>query len=432
MIVHFLSRCFVGRSIGYLLLLFSNASFSDQSLLQTITAIQNHPKVLAESANGYVSKAVEAQQRALKLPRITISTDGGQSIFGNVKSGQLRALGDNEFVDLVVTGRQLVYDFGVADNLIESAKVDARADSYLDDIALNQLLGDLANDAVIYDTELQRSSLIESALSVLNEQLALAMLRYESGVVAGDEHRRIKIDLSRLERDLVESKRRIKDLKRRTAEQYALDVGSVHDLYVALSRLRLSTQVQRLSEEVIALRESAARSRLLSAKAERFPKIDLELELRGFDVDQGLRDGFELTGNLQFTVPFFDGGAQQARADAARFEGDMLLQKLLFEKRVHAERSAQIQEEQFGLERARATLELQRHEAQELLNVSLERQGSSAVEITVINRGLMSLYDLDSELLDVNSRISQLDIQNETLKERWPEKLTVLLQEIRS
>lgn len=232
------------------------------------------------------------------------------------------------------------------------------------------------------------------------------------------------MDIDRLNRDQVEVERRLKDIAQKLAEQFALNTEAAIELSDALSDLPvLELERERLSDQSRRLRELAALSRVSAAEAERKPRIELELELRGFDVTDNLISENELTGNLQVTMPFFDGGALRAKAEVAEFERAVVQQEMAFEQRVLRERTAQINEELASLEAVRASLQEQRTTAAEALQMALDRQGKTAVEISQINTGLMSIYQIDSELLDARLRTSQLDLELITLNERWPAKV---------
>lgn len=390
----------------------------------TINVLKNHPQVLGEQAKGLASDARVAQQSAQWLPNISLSTDGGRRIFGSAGSSQARSLGNNDFVDVVVTGRQLLYDFGAVDGYIDEAEYRSQADAFLDEIALNQLVGDLVQFTLQYQIEQERSQIIFGLLEPLKEQAELSKQRYEAGVSTGDDYRRLQMDIDRLNRDQVEVERRLKDIAQKLAEQFALNTEAAIELSTALAELPvLELDRERLSDQSRRLRELAALSRVSAAEAERKPRIELELELRGFDVTDNLISENELTGNLQVTMPFFDGGALRAKAEVAEFERAVVQQEMAFEQRVLRERTAQINEELASLEAVQASLKEQRTTAAEALQMALDRQGKTAVEISQINTGLMSIYQIDSELLDARLRASQLDLELNTLNERWPAKV---------
>ena len=413
-------------SIGAVYLIFSDPLLAD--VKSSISVLNNHPQVLGERAKGLASDARVAQQSAQWLPNVSMSTDGGKRIFGNTSDTQARAVRDNGYIDLVVTGRQLLYDFGAVDGYIDEAKFRSQADSLLDEIALNSLVGDLMQLALQFRVEEERGQIIFGLVEPLKEQFELSRQRYEAGVSGGDDYRRLQMDIDRLNRDQAEVDRRLRDISQKVVEQFALNIKDGLELSdYLLAQSGAFDDQERLSDKSRKLREQAANSRIDAAIAEKKPRFELELELRGFDVEQSFVSENELTGNIQMTMPFFDGGALEAKARVAEFERSVVQQEQAFEARVLRERTAQIEEERRTLEMVIQSLSDQRDTASEALEMAIARQGLTAVEISQINTGLMSIYQIDSELLDARLRAEQLDLELITLNERWPARINQAL-----
>ena len=409
-------------------LMFLIAQSVNADIRTSISILTNHPQILGEQAKSLASEARVAQQRAQWLPDVSLSTDGGKRILGSASDSQLRSIGDNAYVDLVVNGNQLLYDFGAVDGYIDEAKYRSQADSLLDELALNTLVGELTQIVVQYQVEQDRSKIISDLLLPLKEQAELSKQRFEAGVSNGDDFRRLQMDIDRLNRDQVEVNRRLKDLSQKIVEQFALDVDSAVELSNALVAQKNSPNtIVRLSDQSRRYRERAANSRVQAAEAERMPRLALELELRSFDADKNFAASNELTGNLQITMPFFDGGALKAKARVAEFERSVIQQEQAFEQRVLKERTSQIREELHSLGEVRRSLGEQRKIAADALKMALERQGKTAVEISQINSSLMSLYQLDGEKLDAHLRTEQLQLELITLNEQWPEKFSLVV-----
>lgn len=416
--------------LGYLLIGMISSPVS-ADIAATVEILRNHPQVLGEKAKGLASDARVAQQSAQWLPNISLSTDGGRRILGTADSIQSRSLGSNDYLDLVVTGRQLLYDFGAVDGYVNEAKYRSQADAYLDEIALNKLVGDLVQFSLQYQIELERSQIIADLIGPLTNQSKLSKQRYDASVTNGDDYRRLQMDLDRLSRDQVEVDKRIKDISQKLAEQFALNADSAIEFSNSISSVSTSMDItERLSDKSRRLREIAANYRVSAAEAERKPRIDLEMELRGFDVTENYASENELTGNLQITMPFFDGGSLKAKAAVAEFERAVVQQEQAFEQRVLRERTSQIKQEKRSLSDLLTSLDSQRFTAQEALAMSLERQGKTSVEISQINSSLMSIYQLDNEILDSRLRKSQLDLELITLNERWPAKVERLVMSL--
>jgi len=401
----------------------STTVFAD--IRKTISSLQNHPQVLSERAKGLASEARISELRARWLPSVSLGTDGGTRIFGSTSNSQSRAFGDDDFVDVLVTGRQLIYDFGVTNNFIDESKYVSQADANRGDIVLNELIGELVHFSIQYQTEERRLELIKQVLLPLETQYGLAERRFLTGASSGEDYRRIGLDKDNLKRDIIGAQRLLKDVSRRVLEQFALSVEDA----LELSQLLLINMVkpeagERLSDAARRYREQGAMARIEAISAQRMPRIELELEGRTFDVTNEVGSENELVGNIRLNIPFFDGGALAAKVRAAKSERNVLLQEIMFEKRVLAERSAQIEEELTALDKLLISLKNQILIAEETLAMANARQGKTSVEINQISSNLMSLYRLEAEKINAESQIEKLRANLSTLYEQWPMRLS--------
>jgi len=99
---------------------------------------------------------------------------------------------------------------------------------------------------------------------------------------------------------------------------------------------------------------------------------------------------------------------------------------MMFEKRVLAERSAQIEEELTALDKLLISLKNQISTAEETLAMANARQGKTSVEINQISSNLMSLYRLEAEKINAESQIEKLRTNLSTLYEQWPMRLSYI------
>jgi len=259
----------------------------------------------------------------------------------------------------------------------------------------------------------------------LETQYGLAERRFLTGASSGEDYRRIGLDKDNLKRDIIGAQRLLKDVSRRVLEQFALSVEDA----LELSQLLLINMVkpeagERLSDAARRYREQGAMARIEAISAQRMPRIELELEGRTFDVTNEVGSENELVGNIRLNIPFFDGGALAAKVRAAKSERNVLLQEIMFEKRVLAERSAQIEEELTALDKLLISLKNQILIAEETLAMANARQGKTSVEINQISSNLMSLYRLEAEKINAESQIEKLRANLSTLYEQWPMRLS--------
>ena len=391
----------------------------------TIENLQNHPRVLSERAKWLASEARISELRAQWLPSVSLGTDGGTRIFGSTSKSQSRAFGDDDFVDVLVTGRQLIYDFGATNNFIDESKYLSQADANRSDIVFNELIGELVRFSIQYETEERRLKLIKQVLIPLEKQYGLAERRFLTGVSSGEDYRRIGLDKDTLKRDIIEAQRLLKDVSRSVVEQFALSVEDALELsQMLLIKAAKPEAEERLSDAARRYREQGAMARIEAISAQRMPRIELELEGRTFDVTNELGSENELVGNIRLNIPFFDGGALAAKVRAAKSERNVLIQEMMFEKRVLAERSAQIEEELTALGKLLISLKNQILTAKETLAMANARQGKTSVEINQISSNIMSLYRLEADKINTESQIEKLRADVATLYEQWPMRVS--------
>lgn len=414
-----------GLFIGFSIMA-STAAVAD--VQSTVASLQSHPRVLSERAKGLASKARISELRAQWLPSVSVGTDGGTRIFGSTSKSQSRAFGDNDFVDVLVTGRQLLYDFGSTDSFIDESKYLSQADAQLGDIVFNELVGELVQFSIQYKAEQRRLELIQQILVPLEVQYGLAERRYLTGVSSGEDYRRIGLDKDALKSDMIESQRLITDVSRRVVEQFAFNVEEALELsQLLLDNAAKPGAEERLSDVARRYREQGAMALIEAISAQRMPRIELELEGRTFDIGSNGISENELIGNIRVKFPFFDGGATAAKVKAAKSQRNALHQELIFQQRVLAERSAQIDEELVALDKLLFSLKNQIQTEQETLAMANARQGRTAIEINEISSNLMSLYRLKSVRINTELRVQKLQADTASLYEQWPSRVSDVL-----
>lgn len=413
-------RAILGAVLGFVAVAHANPVTS------VVQAIEQHPRVLAAQARVLLSQADAKREQASLFPRVTFATDGGKKIFGSASDTQQRALGDNDFVDGVVTARQQLFDFGATSGRIDAALADASAAEITPALELNALTSEVLEVVAQYRLAQDLAVLAQTTYDGIAQQADMARMRFESGLTNAAEYRRLLLNLERLNQDRERAKAQIETANLQAAERLGLPVDDIAEFYDALDKQISSQSDVWLSLEQIERRRLAVMHRIKSVEAERLPSIALELEGRLFDLDHSIAADYEVTGNLIVSVPFFDGGARSSRQAAAEFEALSLQREAEFNQRVLQERTRQLVVQIGTVSENLANFERQAESILETLRTAELRQGQTEVAVGELAGALMNLYDNQVASTQARSELQRLAIESITLSEQWPARINEL------
>lgn len=314
-----------------------------------------HPNQVASQEAVCESLVGVDVARTRYYPKITGSLNSGDKMvdkttrsdeFGGTNSPEY----DGEGVNLSISVRQMIYDWGATRNAIkvEHQRVD-KANLQLRTVA-GQTLFSIMESVFNLEAKLRGVEISEQALNRLSFLLDTTERKFKAGAGTLTEVREITLSKMQRETRLSTLRLEVKNLIDTLANQYGLDVDQAAALRAAFIAARADLPVMPEARETVDYRQNyhdqmiakLEHQRLLG---ERWPKIDAELVGRAWDVQesdscgkiigtdvfgspQRLRDkcnAYEVTGNLNFTVPLFDGGENKNRrkifqSQARRFE----------------------------------------------------------------------------------------------------------------
>ena len=386
---------------------------------ETLVTFQSHPRVLAEEAQRLQALAEVERERAALYPRLTITTDGGTQLFGNAADTQARSLGDNEYIDGILTANQRLYDFGATDARIESAQLVASARALGPDIALNQLISEAVRLAREAATRRLSIEIAQSTLGGLNAEIERAELRFQQGIEGAAEARRLSLRADDLDRQILSDQEVIRGVEASAVEQFSVSLSQLEALHLALLNAADPTGNTTLLIEQLGRQRLAELTQASAIEAERFPVVSLEVEGRLFDMDRGIGD-YEVTGNLQFSIPFFDGGAREARLQAAEFTVRATDAEIQFEQRALNERLSQLSSQERQLADRLASLDEQAVKLTEQLQAGSLRQGKTENSQGEIANALLALYDNDRQRLATRAEQASIVDEKIGLLQQWP------------
>lgn len=407
----------------------ASVTVAEQLQPATLIALQNHPKVLAEVAKHLQASAEVKRERAILYPRLEFTTDGGKELFGNAPKSQARSMGEDPYIDGILSANQRLYDFGATTARIRSAKLSEAAQSLGPDIALNTLLSDTAK--LVREAKFRRrsSELGRLILEQLEPEQAKAELRFQQGLESASEARRLSLRKEAIERQILLDSTRLKGIETSALEQFAIPLSQLEALHKHLELIANISDGPTLLIEQLHRQKQAQVNQTLAIEAESLPVLSLEVEGRLFDMDEGIGD-YEVTGSLKLAIPFFDGGAREARKQAAQAKVQATDAEIQFERRALGERLSQLASESEQLIGQLHSLDEQSKKLIELLQGGILKQGKTGTSQGEVANTILAIYENDLDKLNVE--VEQLRIGDEKigLLQSWPSFFTALKDDL--
>lgn len=315
----------IGRSrLNTLLLLFvSGHAVPNQS--DVLRLLQASPEVQIETQKIFESHATLAESQAGWLPKFTTTTEGGKVIGGNATNATSRSMtASDEYIDLVVNGRQLVFDFGSLNAQIRSNEHAIQAQVFGARAAQDTFLAQLTTQWAERSSLQRGVRLQQELINQLKKIKTIADRRFAAGSGTLQDSRALQLRLLDAEAYLVTITDRLTNLDNRILTSYGTPMETFESIGDWL-RKRLNTlALQNLKNPrpaaLLQLEAQNAQSILLvSAEAQsQYPTFFLELESRAFNVDSGVGTT-EHTANVILDFNLFDAGASDARVAALSY-----------------------------------------------------------------------------------------------------------------
>lgn len=386
---------------------------------QTLEAFENHPSRLVEEARRLQSVADVKRERAILFPRLSFETDGGTTLASNVDSVRPRALGESGYLDGMLKADQRLFDFGAAASRIRAAELNAQADQLGPEIALNQLVA----DAVALAREAQHISAERTLVSATLEQLKIeqqrAELRFQQGLDGPSEGRRLAVRVAEFEERLAIGAEALEGLEAQAVASFSVSLAQLRLLRDALVKVNSFDSNATLSLRKLEIQRQAKTAKTRAIDAEKYPTFSAELSGRLFDIDKDSGD-YEIRGNLNIDIPFFDGGARQARFQQAIFDLRATEAEVEFEQRALAKRLSQLASRSNQLLDQSSSLAEQARSLQMRFESASLRQGKTEVGVGELADAILELHSNAREQLRVSAERIELADERIYLSQRWP------------
>lgn len=377
---------------------------------EVIEAVINHPSVAGARARICGAASQYDRARSQELPQIDLSLRGSSSISSHIERAETqgRRLDDKE-VDAVIGLNQVLFDWGLTE-ADKNIALNERANSRLAMvIEIDRAAADIIDISLTVAQHRERLELYDAYIAELAPLAERIEASVNAGVLRIGDLRAIKvIELdAEIARSLAE--RQVKLAETELNNRFGLTFEQARvllDRFLAhrpeLPPVLDSTQtreVQRLDLQI-----KATQFELDKLTAERYPRLLSSLDMTLFDVD-GYSQEYELAGNLRLTMPFYDGGSNQARRSETRWQRRGLESERSNTIRQHSNvASSTIQ----NIDRARETLDANAVKIVEVeirLAEARARQGQTISDPLSIARTIEQLTNIRAEQISLRAQV---------------------------
>ncbi len=292
-------------------------------------AVERHPALAgADNRRAEDAEGVKEAKSAL-YPQISMGLSGGRSMADPSGSYSSSAHGRT---DLVLRGRQLIYDFGATFGRIDAARFEERATGFDVLITAKQTTLDALGAYLRVITLRDQVALAEKNVAKHQDIASMVVVRIEAKVAPASDTDQINSRLATAESMLSAY---IGDLARAEAvftELFDEDAGPV--LFPVVDLALLPNNDETLSAAVAAhprmkmhdMQVWAAKRMSDAAWSDKLPRLMLEADVTRYDIDptfdsSGGDDGdpYGAVVRLNVIYDLFDGGSGRARENKAKF-----------------------------------------------------------------------------------------------------------------
>ena len=286
----------------------------------------NHPVLRQSAARACRAIFVLGQRKAEKRLDVSASISGERQIASNFRTNNndplpssLRGYNHSydDIYDMELTARYRLYDWGVGAARVRSEESRLQAErlnyeaslvAVVEDILRIMIQIEAAQDDIVHRTK---------ALDELAPHVRAIEAQGEAGPIGLAQVREAKLSVLNAEIALQRAERRKAEvdgeLQSRFKVTYEDTLPLLHDfLRKRPEDITVIDSQDWLNVRVIDARIIGEREDLVAIENERYPRVDSVLESTIFDVTD-FESEYQLVGRLEFTLPLYDGGSNEAR-----------------------------------------------------------------------------------------------------------------------
>lgn len=357
-----------------------------------------HPRLASSRQAVCQANFNTLQAKSRYYPQVSVNLNSGNKIidntsrvdqFGNTNSPEYDGRGLNVTLSL----RQQLYDWG-------STRASVFGGRLTRDSALLETSGELDAQAgelfrLAFDYALQTKLVghFKTALAAIAKNVEAVEERFKVGAERIVDVRTAQITRLEAEASLSGAQRRQAQAARVMRTRFQLEGADAIQLVDIFANLRpdipeMQAAERSLGVRILELRSRAAGQDLRRLEAERWPTLYGVFAGRMWDIGENTRCTAlastaarnncytsELTANLEFNVPIYDGGANAAQRGATRARQSGLEAELAAQRRFHAAESRRLQDDLIDLLTLQSEEDQKIEDLVEQLESELQLQG---------------------------------------------------------
>jgi len=324
---------------------------------QIIEKLTGHPKLVQARAAVCTASFAIALGRSAYFPRVNVSLSGGDKLinhttradeFGGTDSPEY----DGRGLNATVSVRQQIYDWGDTRSTINIARVRRNLALLERDRLLNEQTATILRIALEYAAQDALLTYLQSKRRDIEKIAESVEARFRAGAGRLAEIREAQIIRLEQQAEIDLTKRRRQQAEKTLRTQFDVTPPLALEMVKQFIKTRpdlpdMIVPTETISGRIIDLEMRAANYEYDRLQAARLPKIDGVLVGRAWDIEKGNECGdeisfthpdwadgrpitgrtglfapryrysnchtYELVGNVEFTMPLYDGGANKAQ-----------------------------------------------------------------------------------------------------------------------
>jgi outer membrane protein, adhesin transport system len=289
-------------------------------------AVQKHPAVLEAIAQQRETGSRTSEIKAGLLPTVNVdlATDNSLSRrFTDANGNRIEALRPKSRVDAILSGQQLITDFGATRHRIKGSRFREGAAMS----AVSVVAAEIALEAVGAHSRLvELQTLTKLGDVFLNRHrqiLADTQLRFEQGYSPGGDVARVEAYLARAEGQIAGITRDLASARARYRSAFDSDpattlqrVQAPRSAAVSKDEAEAIAEKMNLGVQRAQAMSAGAGEDYAAAKADRLPRLSLALDATKYNVFDGSSD-YDVRTRVVGNYPLFNGGLTSARSAQA-------------------------------------------------------------------------------------------------------------------
>ena len=317
-------------------------------------SLLNHPTLRQTAARSCRAVFDVGQVKAQKRVNFGAEISGEREIFGNFRGDEAdqsvtsrRAFNanDDDVIDLEVTARYTLYDFGVLDARLRGNQSNLAAERLSYRAQFSENIQNLLRIVMQLKSALDEVEIRSSMLTEIASHVEAIEAQGRAGSIGLADVRATKLMVLDGEVALQRAQRRVAETQEELRSSFQLTFDEAYPVLTAFidHRSVMPPEIDAsdwLPVRITDQRIIAERENLVAIENELFPRIDGVVESTIFDLSD-YESEYQMVGRIEMTFPLYDGGANRARAMEKSWRVNELLSQRDEQVREHIRNVAQ-------------------------------------------------------------------------------------------